>query len=134
MKINNNDIKTIDSNKCKLCNKQRDGHWALLFSIPKEEDVKKYHICPDCFSKIMNIKTKKKLIAEKDKNGKCLHKCPFNEKDEQLNHVYQLGGWYCILQCPYYLGIENIHTDNAGNEISSEILCSKNKDTKNEEH
>jgi hypothetical protein len=39
--------------KCDMCNKELKELGALLFSPPKGNDVKKYHICVKCFKRIM---------------------------------------------------------------------------------
>ena len=44
---------------CDYCGKELDALGALLFSPPDENQVKKYHICYDCFNNTVKPNTKK---------------------------------------------------------------------------
>lgn len=37
---------------CDKCKKELNDFGAILFSPPKAKDVKKFHICKDCYNKI----------------------------------------------------------------------------------
>ena len=37
---------------CDKCKKELEDFGALVFSPPEGQDVKKYHICKDCFKEI----------------------------------------------------------------------------------
>ena len=40
---------------CDKCKNELNDYGALLFSPPNlDNDVKKYHICKDCYNKIIN--------------------------------------------------------------------------------
>ena len=39
--------------KCDMCQDNLDDFWAILLSPPKWNDVEKFHICTDCYTKIM---------------------------------------------------------------------------------
>ena len=38
---------------CDKCGKELDDFGALLFSPPNGNDVKKFHICKECYSKLI---------------------------------------------------------------------------------
>ena len=38
---------------CDMCKKELDDFGGLLFSPPKGNDVKKYHLCKSCFEEII---------------------------------------------------------------------------------
>ena len=38
---------------CDFCGKELVEFGAILFSPPKEHDVKKYHVCVNCFEEMM---------------------------------------------------------------------------------
>ena len=44
--------------KCDYCGNELDDFGAILFSPPEGHDVKKYHVCKGCYSK---LKPKKNL-------------------------------------------------------------------------
>lgn len=37
---------------CDKCKKELDDFGALLFSPPKNNEVKKFHLCKECYEKI----------------------------------------------------------------------------------
>lgn len=47
--------------KCDMCRKELNDYGALLFSPPNKNIVKKFHICKNCYQKLVkkNIKNKK---------------------------------------------------------------------------
>ena len=44
--------------KCDFCKKELTDYGALLFSPPKDHDVKKYHVCKSCYKKILALREK----------------------------------------------------------------------------
>jgi len=44
---------------CDSCKKELVDYGALLFSPPKKNSVKKYHLCKECYRKIIKISIKK---------------------------------------------------------------------------
>jgi hypothetical protein len=38
---------------CDFCGSELNAFGAILFSPPKEHDVKKYHICVDCYNEMI---------------------------------------------------------------------------------
>ena len=52
--------------KCVKCNKELNDYGAILLSSPNEKgEVKKYHICKDCYEDVLSIvKPKKRKYPE----------------------------------------------------------------------
>jgi len=38
---------------CDFCGNELVAFGAILFSPPKEHDVKKYHVCVDCYNEMI---------------------------------------------------------------------------------
>ena len=38
---------------CDMCKEELNDFGGILFSPPKDHDVKKYHLCKSCYAKIV---------------------------------------------------------------------------------